>query len=400
MLLIIIFFLLLPAASSHELTFELSEETITKIEGFIEGKDTVFVIGKYASKTERLVLKAIQERYPQIKDKQLFSESEIEDHDLQEKTVIYIGGPNQNSAAARILVEYGSEEIYVPFGVVHMVESETGRALVISDNAGHSNLPKTSPHNSPLARIMPVGFVPAAASAIGLGLIWSWKFIAMLAKKILRLVLSSKIMGRIKKKDLKDRFIGIRLRGVRLKLREWIAIFLAAAAFALAASYSYLNSIVDLVSFVAVNIGVNMLIYAIRHFTRLVMDKKHKLHTEYVFWIWGTIVVVITGWLGNTFCLAGYTVSEKNKKTAYEAKIVYMIEILTFAAAIVLLLWNLIFPSVIAQMASVLALSLAFFQTLPFSPFGGRKVYRWSRLRWSLLFVPIAALYILTQIWI
>jgi hypothetical protein len=49
------------------------------------------------------------------------------------------------------------------------------------------------------------------------------------------------------------------------------------------------------------------------------------LHTEYVFWYWGAFVTVFSGWLGNTFALAGYMISEKSSDKKLQAKIQYLI---------------------------------------------------------------------------
>ncbi len=371
------------------------------VRNFTIGTETIIVMGTYASKSEKLAFKAASEQFPDIMQCTTLKDTDSENIDLSGKTVFLVGGPNQNLLTKKVLETPGctTETEETPLGVLEFITTPDGqRYVIISDKAGYDNLARTSAQKSPLAKIIPVEYVPAAATAIGLTLIWLWSFIINFLKRVLRLIVSAKIMKRIRKKEWNPNFKGFRIFGIRIKYREWVSIVLAAATFAFAISYTYLQEGMAILSFIAVNIVVNAIIYAIRNLTRLYMDKKHDIHTEYVFWYWGAFVVLMSGWLGNSFSLAGYTINDKDKKTDKEAKISYTIDLFSIIAALGFFIWNLISPSVLLQMATTLAVSISIVQMLPIEPFGGKNIYRWSKKRWWLLFIPILILFIWTQL--
>jgi len=360
------------------------------------GNDTVVVVGEHLSKSERLAMGYIKEKYPKVAELPVFSDSASEE-ELLGKTVILIGGPTQNKITANVLAGGGEvRHENLSLGILSFVTNLNGsRFLVFSDKAGYGNVQKNSEH-SPLARYVPVQYVPALATAIALSLLWLWHFLLKLLRRILRLFVSSKLMRFARKREFKKKYKGFKLAGLRFKYREWISIILSALVFALAVSYSYVSTHTAVFAFVLSNLLVNIVIYAIRHLTRLVMDRVHKLHTEFVFWFWGGLVTMISGWLGNTFAMAGYMVSDRETKK--EAQIQYVINFLSFLASLVFLVWNLVAPSIILQMSMVLAMSIAVIQMLPMNPFSGRIIYRWSRWRWWISFLPMMSIYLLVNV--
>ncbi len=173
----------------------------------------------------------------------------------------------------------------------------------------------------------------------------------------------------------------------------------AALVFALTISYTKMISLDTVLALVNVSVVVNFIVYAVRHFSRLAMDKIHKLHTEYKFWIWGAITTVITGWLGNALPLVGYMSKEKTEaKNVEEGRIQFKINLYTFLASLGFFIINLFEPNVIFQMASSLSISIVFVQMLPFSPFSGKAIFKWKRIKWALISMPILLFYILVQL--
>ena len=104
------------------------------------------------------------------------------------------------------------------------------------------------------------------------------------------------------------------------------------------------------------NLIVNIIIYSIMHVTRILMDTKHKLHTEYHVWVYGAFITLFSGWLGNTFSLAGYTVTDKGTEDQkLEGKIKYVSTMILVLFAIIFSIWNILWPSIVIQMCMVLS---------------------------------------------
>ena len=100
-------------------------------------------------------------------------------------------------------------------------------------------------------------------------------------------------MRRLKKKKIKPNFRGFYVKGIRLKLREWISVFLAAIVFALCISYTFFVNEPGVFILIFINIGSNSIIYGARNLTRLIMDRHQGIHTEYVFWYWGALITLV-----------------------------------------------------------------------------------------------------------
>jgi len=382
--------ILLLSSFAYAGIVEDAEQYKDDVQDFI-GTEPVVVIGDHLSKSERLAIAYITENYPEASQYPTVKASEVTDNDIEGRPVVLIGGPNQNRITANIIAsdDIRHEEVFI--GMLSFINASGGRYLVLSDKAGHYNA-RRAPENSPLKNSVPIQYIPIAASAIGMALLWTGKFVGKLAHKVLRRAASAKIMAFVRKREFNPKYKGFKVKGVRFKYREWLAIILSAFAFAAAVSFTYFYADDSIIGFVLLSFLVNTVIYTLRGLFRLYLDKVYNLHTEFVFWYWGGVVTIVTGWLGNAFCLTGYTLSDRETKK--ESRIQYSINFWTFLAAIILLILNLFMPSTIVQMAGILALAIAFINMLPMYPFAGRNIYRWRKSRWWLSFIPMAVVYV------
>jgi hypothetical protein len=358
---------------------------------FISGDETIIVEGKYASNSEKAIIWFLQENFAQISQIPSISEAEFNQEEFS-GTVILLGGPNQNQITKEVLndLSYTKEEDKLSFGIVTYLTGER-KYLIFSDFAGYDNLPRTSAQKSPLANFMPVEYVPAAATVASVSLLWLWNLLSKIFGKVFRKILAAKILKYFKKKSIKEHFKGFHMWGIRIKFREWLSILTAAIIFAVAISYTYVqNNLLNLLLSIVI---VNGIIYTIRHLTRLVMDKRHDLHTEYHVWIFGALLTIFSGWLGNTFSLAGYTLSDE-KNTKKEGKIKYFINLITFLMALIFFVWNFLTPAVILQMCVILSITISFLQMFPITPFAGKTVIKWNKFIWLITFIPMALVYI------
>ncbi len=368
-----------------------------RLAGFIGSKEVIIIKGAYASAVENALFYAATKTYSELSQVPMIDEEEYSPELGKGKVLVLVGGPVQNGISKELMEKYGkgAEEIGLYAGRVVLIDEGGVKAAIFSDNEGFEGIGRNL-KSSPLAPLVGEKLVPAAATGIGATLLIFWKFLVGLFTKVAKFKAASKIMKRVKKRELKRTFLGRTVKGVRIKAREWIAIFISAVIFALSLSYIHLSPGMDIPAFLLITVIVNFIVYSIRHGMRLIMDRHYGHHTEYHLWFKGAVVTAITGWLGNTFSLAGYTVSEG--KIGSEGKINYIINVVTFAAFIAFWIWNFLAPNLIIHMAMLLTLAIAFLQMLPVSPFSGKGIFAWNRKLWALGFIPLFAAYMLVNV--
>ena len=257
------------------------------------------------------------------------------------------------------------------------------------------NLQQTAAARSPLAKIVPTAAVPTAAAATGLSLLALWNLASGLGLRVLRMAASDKVVMRFRSVEIREEFRGFQLAGVRFKAREWTAILVAAIVFAASLSFLYLQPQSPVVAVLMLTVGVNALVYSVRHLTRLVLNRRYGINSEYKMWLWGACVTALSAYLGNTFGLAGYIVGVGSR---YAGRVNYACNVVSFSAFVVFGLLNWRDPHVVYQMVMLLAISITFLQMLPFTPFDGKGIKAWSPRVWWVSFVPVTAAYVLTML--
>ncbi len=241
---------------------------------------------------------------------------------------------------------------------------------------------------SPLRSFLPPRAVPLVATAIGLGLLWFWKRIESSVSLILRKFLSGAFMKKVKKETSIPPYKGFNFYDLRIKYREWLAVGISAVVFALALALSFKNFFL----FFFLHILVNCFIYALTTLTRLFMDKHFNMHREYKIWWWGAFVTVFTGFLGNTFSLAGYVVSDKeNLKNQGMINLIVSGIFASFSLFFIFLFYST--SAIFFEMSMVLMLTITTIDLLPFEPFSGKAIYAWNKKNWMYVFIPVALLY-------
>ena len=389
-LIVSLIFLLVPFSFA-----DIAEDMVAiqgKVQDFIAGEEFIVVEGRYASTVEKQSFAFIQDQYPGFQAETV-QEEDLNINQIGNKTLILIGGPSQNLISKEILTveSFTSEKEQLGVGSIEFLQGPARKVMIFSDKAGYENEPKKV-SKSPLAKVIPVEFVPVAATGIGLGLVWLWKILGEWAYRIFRFKIADKIMGKAKKKQLKKEFKGVQIAGIRIKIREWISIAVSAVVFGASLGYIYLEPNASAFTIVALTIVANMVMYTIRHLVRLIMDKRFGAHTEFHIWWFGAFITVVSGWLGNAFCVAGYIVSDETKKE--EAKIAYIINLFAFFLFLVFFAWNFISPGLIIQMVMILTVSYTLLQMLPMKPFPGKQIFAWSKKLWWVTFLPLAIFYV------
>ena len=401
---IFLFSVLLLSSPAYAL-FEDVKDAPERLQNFCNftGDNAVIILGSDTSSLEKLTYFELRQQYPSMSEYPVKNDTNFTIEDFQGKVLILIGGPAQNTIAAKIFDQNipPTDTIDMVAGRVIMIQGAKNKYVIFSDKNG-LGLPRTARANSPFAKIMPVEVVPIAAAASGIFLIWLWALLSKIGIKVVtgavKGVGSNKILDRIKKKkELKEEFHGFMFKGVRFKTREWISILIAAIVFSFAVSYMYLKKDINLWIFFGTNIIFNVLFQSIKNLVRLIADRHRQTHSEYILWYWGAFVTLITGWLGQTFSLAGFTISNEQpdgnaQKTT--GKITYFTYLGLIVIFLVLFfLWMFVTDSTFIQMIMIMAITAIFIDMMPFKPFSGQKMLKWSKLWYWMTFLTMLVFY-------
>jgi hypothetical protein len=380
-----LFFLCISAVFAQEDI----KQRITSFTGSAE--NTVLVIGKHSSSAERLTLMLLKDIYPEISKAQIIDESDFQPDDYKDKKIILVGGPSQNGLSKQILIgDYNLEE----YSGTKIVFKDN--FMVFSDYAGFDNYARTSAEKSPLADFFPVAYVPAIASLISISLLWLWNLLFNLIKKAVETYFEGKVTGKImkavKKKSISHTFKGFHLYGIRIKYIEWASITIAALVFAAAMSYTYYIKS-EALAVITLTLSVNLILYTMQNFLRILMDKHHSTHTQYHIWGFGIFLTLLSGFLGNTFGLAGY-VSSAEGHEKQKTKIQFKINLATLIFGLLFFILNILNPGKIIQIVMISALSSSFLQLIPFTPYSGKELMAYSKSKWLMLFIPSLLCYL------
>ncbi len=387
-ILVVLFFILCMFSANAK---ESLQDRVVSFTGTAE--NTVIVFGKYSSPAERLTIMMLKDIYPDITTATIIEEDDFDPNKYKNHAVVLIGGPEQNNIAEQVLNTAGAYTIEdFPAGKVVFIKNY----MVFSDPAGFNNFARTSQYNSPLAKYMPVALVPIAATAVSFSLVWLWSLLQKIFQNISENFLANRILKKVEKKKLSLEFKGFHLKGIRVKYREWISIAISATIFSAAITYTYFTSS-NVLWLVMTNLIVNLSIYFFQNSLRLIFDNHHQSHTEYNLWYFGIFLTLLSGWLGNTFGLAGYVSADESHEKA-KTKIQFKTIIITSFLGVLFFMLNFNHPTKLLQLITVSLVTTAFLQLLPIAPFSGKEIRKWNTALWFITFLPMLLFYIVINL--
>jgi hypothetical protein len=132
---------------------------------------------------------------------------------------------------------------------------------------------------------------------------------------------------------------------------------------------------------------------------------KYKTVSEYKFWGIGTIAMFATSWLfGLVYALPARTIiNGADKLTKKQQAIVYLsgpsVSLVLAIAFLLLLLAGDSFRTIGLIGCSMNILSAAY-SLMPFDPMDGNKVYKWKKITWVLIFLPLLAFYLVLNLYV
>ncbi len=352
---------------------------------------TLLIVGKDIDLGERLALDATKASNPWLGGVPETNESQ--DALAQIGTgryalVILVGGPQQNNITA-VMKQRGwlNETNAVEAGYV----IEDGKApdgslvLSISDAKGYQqDLQRQSVNYSPLGAIMPHEYVPLAATILSIGLLalvnLAWNVIAFKALDI----------GRKGKKVGEGAWM---VAGINMT--EAIAIAGASLVLGVSMSWQYFGPGKDFLFWVVIDSIVCLLAALTHELAHMALARVFKIKVEYRFWPAGSILTIISSYLGNAFSVQGFLLEEipqgveKWKVGLMKLSAPFLSTLIMIAFALL----NLSSPNPLYKIVYSISGVWAMAEILPFGALDGKDIKEWNRDVWYLSFFFIGASY-------
>jgi Zn-dependent protease len=142
------------------------------------------------------------------------------------------------------------------------------------------------------------------------------------------------------------------------------------------------------VSFVAVGSG-----FVLHELMHKFVAERYGYWAEFRMWIMGIALALITSTLGFIFAAPGATYIQGNNVTSRQNGIISLAGPLTnVVIASLFLLVGIVGKGIVADIGAIgfpVNLFLALFNMLPIMPLDGAKVFRWNKLIWAVVFIPL-----------
>ena len=169
-------------------------------------------------------------------------------------------------------------------------------------------------------------------------------------------------------------------------------LFGLATILSLKAPFSFENIIIF-----AIAAGIAIVGHELAHWY---LGRRKKTDTDIHFWGLGTIIMFITAWLfGNVFGQPCRTTIDNidTLEPRESAEIMLAGPLVSIALAAISI--PLVFAGgklmLLGQISILMNLALATYHMMPFSPMDGQIVYKWNKIVWALVFIPVIVAYVL-----
>jgi hypothetical protein len=395
-------------------------------------EDPVIVIGSGVDDYESKGLeKTLSENY--FRPEYILNDTarELMGRNLTDYNLILIGGPGHN-AYTKYLIDNGyltskTTDKRMPAVIMEVQDTTPGnKVLVIGDASGYPYHRQDLPLNG----IIPEEYAPAAAIAAGasiglLGLFFSRisDLFAMLLNKLWMTIngvlpldtvtgfiegyVKSHVKTLLQRKDQRvrkvkaDEHVALLAGFSSWELTVMIAsVVLLAFAYLVAKDIDLLRG--DMIVTYVIVAGVATVLHDITH---RYVAWKYKAVSEYKFWGLGTIAMFATSWLfGLVYALPARTIiNGADKLTKKQQAIVYLsgpsVSLILAIIFLLIMLAGGAFRTIGLIGCSMNILSAAY-SLMPFDPMDGNKVYKWRKLTWVLIFLPLLAFYLVLNLYV
>ncbi|MEM3031172.1 MAG: hypothetical protein QXH27_05570 [Candidatus Micrarchaeia archaeon] len=386
-----------------EIRQELGNRSIPLAE--LAEKYAVIVTGEDSAAIEGYLLSLAEKRFPQLTSAPKIAASDARPKDLQGKRlVVSIGGPSQNRFTAFVESKgwLTNSTTVQGRGIIKWGRTPwNATVVVLSDARGYANVPMEGIRNSPLAAPLKALGLPAQAvpvASFGLSVLFLMLF------PIFRVYAA----GFLKSKDrqargavIKPEFTGVSVKGVRLKAREAVSVFMGSFFYGSGIALAFTGVSLQFFLFVIVAVLFVCLMYYSRTIARLISDALFKTHTEYIVWPLGSALCLVTGFFGATLQTPGYELEEAPGEKAHKLALMKSLVVLvTILIGIAVFAINFLFPNQWLPVLRLSASAIAATEILPIAPMPGAAIKRWNFFMWLALFLFVTPSYFLINFYL
>ncbi|MFH1836276.1 MAG: hypothetical protein ABH851_08820 [Methanobacteriota archaeon] len=310
---------------------------------------------------------------------------------LMPGAVFLLGGPGHNNLTELFLAnasETDEESIY--YGQLNLTSGSANNMgfSVFEHPRSRNKLVRESAKTSPLRRFFPEEYVPLAAMASGLGLMW---LLSLLQTVFEFMALH---YGRKKRKIREThRMIG------PIKIDEVAAILGASFVLGLSITFTFFGITPVFLTKLLQN-WVLCLFAALSHeVSHRMVGKLCNIHIEYHFWWEGSAITLLTGYLGHPFSIQGFLMEKiEGPVTKWKYGLTKLAApLFSFAIMMSFAYLNYKNPSEVYQIITVTSSLWAAAEIMPFSHLDGKDVRAWNHTAWFLSFMTIMAGYMIVN---
>ncbi|VVB98278.1 Uncharacterised protein [uncultured archaeon] len=352
---------------------------------------TLVVLGSNLDAPEKAFYESAKAGYPILSNATVATDSQETLALVQSgkyPLVIVLGGPAQNGIAGELLKANAlneSEQIYGEV-VVQYGQLENGSLVVmVSDKRGVSNAARESVKYSPLTALgVPPAYVPAAATGISA--------VLMAIAAVFRAAFENKFTD-LGKRGKKYGEGAIRVLGVNVK--ELAAIAFGALILGIALSWQYLGPTPEFLLWLFIDGTIVLFSVIVHELTHRLFAYLFKLKVEYRIWPEGSLITLVSSYLGNAFSAQSFLLDEIPEDTPKWKVGVMRLSapLVSNGIALAFALINAVVPNRVFQTIYAASAVFAMAEMLPINGLDGYDIKKWNSCVWLAAFLFIGACY-------
>lgn len=369
---------------NYQITIENLDSQRLQTEGSI-------VLGSEIGISERLVFDSLKMSNPWMQNVSVandtneslgkFTRGEI-------KFLMILGGPGQSNIAKSIYQNNKPTKTDEKYGflIYEYRFEEDKTAIIITTKKGlvEEKFKSESAKYSPLSAIIPKEYVPAAATLISL---------LMLALiNVGRTIFEFKALD-IGRKNQKVGEGSKFLKGVNIS--EIIAVLGASIILGISISWQYLANQDAFWAWILINTLICLIGAIIHEVTHRIFAKIFDIKMEYKFWVEGSILTLVSSYLGNAFSIQAF-ILEEIPPGIEKWKVGVMKLSAPLMSTFVMIIFAYLYtqtPEPVYKVVYSTSALWAMAEILPFSSLDGKDIKDWNKWVWSGAFLFISTVY-------
>jgi hypothetical protein len=391
----IILLTLLLISSTYALDSALIKQKMTDASADVEKffnncpkEQIVIVIGSKISIEDQLIFNIIKKNLNSMQ-----AISIVKDKDYIKKNtdhIVLVGSDRTNLISKNFVTKELNNRTKKDFSPLILDTSSVNgnKIMMLYSKKEVTNQVNSAAAKSPLNIIIDEKYVPAVATLLSLFLLYLWQILGKTSFDLISESVASKFLdNRASKKKIK--------KHEHINKYEILAFVIYVIIFAWTIAYGWSDNSTDFWYLFKLNLVIVGVISFVREGARLLFSNKHKFKSEFRLWRWGSIVTILSTFLGNTFSLVSYTLLDEDEKDEKRfGKYSYFLAILTFLFAIIAYIVNIVTPSVMWQMMFVFCMLIVFIEMFPMSPMPGYDIRKWNFPVWIISYVVVFLAYV------